>query len=86
VSPPRKSVIWSPEARDQLRSIELEAARRILQALDDYLTDGVGDVKKLRPPRSELRFRVGDYRVFFYQLSPKSIRVTGVKHRSEAYR
>jgi mRNA-degrading endonuclease RelE of RelBE toxin-antitoxin system len=55
-------------------------------AVDDYLNDGKGDVKKLRPPRDELRLRVGDYRVFFYQLAPVSMRITSVKHRSQAYR
>ena len=54
-------------------------------ARDDFLTNGRGDVKKLRPPRDELRLRVGDYRVFFYHVAPLSIRITGVKHRSEAY-
>lgn len=54
--------------------------------MDDYLTTGVGKVKKLRPPRDELRLRVGDYRLFFYQLAPLSIRITAVKNRREAYR
>jgi len=46
----------------------------------------VGDVKKLRSPRDELRLCVGDYRIFFYQHGRLSIRITSVKHRSEAYR
>lgn len=86
MSEARKSVLWSPEAEAQLRAIDRETALRILYAVDDYLTDGSGNVKKLRPPRKELRLRVGDYRVFFYQLAPLVIKVTSVKHRSEAYR
>ncbi len=86
MSEPKKSVTWAPEAQDQLRAIDREMAMQVLHAVDDYLTHGVGDVKKLRPPRDELRLRVGDYRVFFYQLAPLSIKITGVKHRSEAYR
>ena len=81
-----KSVLWAPEAQEQLRAIDRETAVHVLYAIDAYLTTGAGDVKKLRPPRHELRLRAGDYRVFFYQLAPLSIRITGVKHRSEAYR
>ena len=83
---PKKRVTWAPDAQQQLRAIGRETALDILHAVDDYLAKGVGDVKKLRPPRDELRLRVGDYRVFFYQLAPLSIMITGVKHRSEAYR
>ncbi|MGA9055506.1 MAG: type II toxin-antitoxin system RelE/ParE family toxin [Terriglobia bacterium] len=82
----KKSVIWAPEAQAQLRAIDRATALDILHAVDDYLTLGKGDAKKLRPPRGELRLRVGDYRVFLYQLAPLSIRITGVKHRSQAYR
>jgi mRNA-degrading endonuclease RelE of RelBE toxin-antitoxin system len=86
MSEEKKSVLWAPEARDQLRAIDREVALQILRSIDDFLTTGTGDVKKLRPPRTELRLRVGDYRVFFYQPAPKSIHIIGVKHRSEAYR
>jgi mRNA-degrading endonuclease RelE of RelBE toxin-antitoxin system len=53
--------------------------------VDEYLSAGTGDVKKLRPPRDELRLRVGDYRVFFYQLGERAIRITEVRHRSYGY-
>jgi mRNA-degrading endonuclease RelE of RelBE toxin-antitoxin system len=56
----RKRVTWASEAQQQLRAIDRETALRILQAIDEYLTNGIGDVKKLRPPRDELRLRVGD--------------------------
>ncbi len=81
-----KTVRWASEARRQLRAIDRETALAILRSIDEYLDSGVGDVKRLRPPRDELRLRVGDYRVFFYQLSPEAVRITAVKHRSEAYR
>lgn len=86
MSEAKKSIIWAPEAQAQLRAIDRATALDILHAVDDYLTLGKGDVKKLRPPRDELRLRAGDYRVFLYQLAPLSIRITGVKHRSQAYR
>ena len=86
MSEEKRIVLWAPEARDQLRAIDREVALQILRSIDDYLASGIGDVKKLRPPRTELRLRVGDYRVFFYQQVSRSIHIVGVKHRSEAYR
>ena len=82
----KKNILWAPEARDQLYAIDREIALQILHAIDDYLSSGSGDVKRLRPPRTELRLRIGDYRVFFFQPAPLSIHNIGVKHRSEAYR
>ena len=83
---PRKIVIWSPNAQAQVAGIDRETALGILHAIDEYLTTGVGDVKKLRPPRRDLRLRVGEYRVFFLSQGPRSIEVLSVKHRKDAYR
>ena len=81
-----KKVIWNEQARAQLRAIDQATALRILHALARYLDTGEGDVKRLRdiePP--EFRLRVGDYRVRFHDQGD-TIRITAVKHRSEAYR
>jgi mRNA-degrading endonuclease RelE of RelBE toxin-antitoxin system len=81
-----KTVLWSGNAQAQLSAIDRETALGILHSIDDYLTSGVGDVKKLRPPRKDLRLRVGDYRIFFLLHGPRSIEILAVKHRREAYR
>jgi mRNA-degrading endonuclease RelE of RelBE toxin-antitoxin system len=86
MSEARKRVTWASEAQEQLRVIDRETALHILHAIDEYLTNGIGDVKKLRPPRDELRLRMGGYRVFFYRVAPLLLRITSVRHRSEAYR
>lgn len=81
-----KKVIWSDQARTQLRSIDKTTALRILHALARYLETGEGDVKRLEniePP--EFRLRIGAYRVRFHE-SGDEIRITAVKHRREAYR
>jgi mRNA-degrading endonuclease RelE of RelBE toxin-antitoxin system len=70
---PKKTVLWSPEARADLRAIDRETALRILHTIDSYLTTGAGDVKKLQPPRHEFRLRVGDYRVLFLPKEELSI-------------
>ena len=81
-----KSVIWSDQAKAQLRVIDQPTALRILHALARYLDTGEGDVKRLQdiePP--EFRLRVGDYRVRFHD-RVDTIRITAVKYRREAYR
>jgi mRNA-degrading endonuclease RelE of RelBE toxin-antitoxin system len=84
--PERISVVWSPEARADIRAIERETAMQILYCIGRYLTNRNGDVKKLKPPRTGFRLRCGDYRVFFDLREENTIEITGVKNRREAYR
>lgn len=82
----KKSVAWTDQAKADLRAIDQPTALRILHNVARYLASGQGDVKRLQdlePP--ELRLRVGDYRVRFYDYGD-SILVLSVKHRREAYR
>ncbi len=85
-APERIAVIWSPEARADLRAIERETAMQILHCIDHYMANRAGDVKKLKPPRTGFRLRCGDYRVFFDLTDENTIEIIGVKHRREAYR
>jgi mRNA-degrading endonuclease RelE of RelBE toxin-antitoxin system len=82
----KRIVIWSPTARTDLRAIDRDTAWHILEAIDRYLETGSGDVIKLQPPRSEVRLRVGDYRVLFRRIDEQTIEVLRVRHRGEAYR
>ncbi len=84
--PERITVIWSPEARADLRAIDREPAMQILYCVDRYLISRNGDVKKLKPPRTGFRLRCGDYRVFFDLKDDTTIEITGVRNRREAYR
>lgn len=84
--PERLAVIWSPEARADLRAIDRETAMQILYCLDRYLASRSGDVKKLEPPREDFRLRCGDYRLFFEPAGDNAIHITGVHNRREAYR
>ena len=82
----KKSIGWTDQAKADIRAIDQPTALRILRSLARYLASGEGDVKRLRdvePP--ELRLRVGDYRVRFYDYSDSAL-VLSVKHRREAYR
>ncbi|HXE10634.1 MAG TPA: type II toxin-antitoxin system RelE/ParE family toxin [Bryobacteraceae bacterium] len=84
--PERIAVIWSPEARADLRAIDRETAMQILYCVDRYLATRAGDVKKLKPPYTDFRLRCGDYRVFFQPKEENTIDITGVKNRKDAYR
>jgi mRNA-degrading endonuclease RelE of RelBE toxin-antitoxin system len=85
-APQRIAVMWSPEARADLRAIARDTAMQILHCVGRYLANRTGDVKKLKPPRTGFRLRCGDYRVFFDQKDEHTIDVTGVRNRREAYR
>jgi mRNA-degrading endonuclease RelE of RelBE toxin-antitoxin system len=85
-APEHLSVLWSPEARVELRAIDREPALQILYCLNRYLANRTGDVKRLKPPLTGFRLRCGDYRVFFDWKSAETIQVLGVRHRKEAYR
>ena len=85
-APERIAVIWSPEARTDLRAIERGTAMQILRCVDRYLASRTGDVKKLKPPFTGFRLHCGDYRVFFDHTAESTIEITGVRNRREAYR
>jgi mRNA-degrading endonuclease RelE of RelBE toxin-antitoxin system len=85
-APQRIAVLWSPEARTDLRAIERDIAMQILHCLDRYLANRTGDVKKLKPPLTGFRLRCGDYRVFFGQKDENTIDIIAVRNRREAYR
>jgi len=72
-----KTVVWSANAQAQFLAIDRETALGILHSIDDYLTSGIGDVKKLRPPRKDLRPRVGDYRIFSFYMGQGRLRFSG---------
>lgn len=85
-APERIAVVWSLEARADLRAIDRITAVQILHCIDAYLLSRAGDVKKLKPPLTGHRLRCGDYRVFFDHTAASTIEITGVRHRREAYR
>jgi mRNA-degrading endonuclease RelE of RelBE toxin-antitoxin system len=85
-APERIAVVWSAEARDDLRMIDREIALQILYCIDRYLAQRAGDVKKLKQPLTGFRLRCGDHRVFFDFLNELAIDITAVKNRKDAYR
>lgn len=80
-------VIWSPEARSDVRKIDQETALRLLKAIARFLQTEAGDIKQLKgfdPPL--FRLRIGDWRVIYRRAENESIEIVRVRNRREAYR
>jgi hypothetical protein len=54
------SVDWTTEARADLRALDRTTALQILYCLTRYLKTRVGNVKQLKPPRTDFRLRCGN--------------------------
>jgi mRNA-degrading endonuclease RelE of RelBE toxin-antitoxin system len=82
-----KRVIFSDEARADIRAIDRETAMRLLKGLARFLETDAGNVKQLEgfdPP--QLRLRIGDWRYIFRKSGEDAIEILRVRHRREAYR
>ena len=82
---PRR-IEWTTPARADVRRLDRQTAMMVLEGLADYVLNGKGNVERLKgvePP--ELRLRVGDYRVRFWDHGDW-IEILRVRHRSEVYR
>ena len=80
-------VIFSIEARADLRAIDRETALRLLKALARFLATDAGNVKQLEgfdPP--QYRLRIGNWRFIFRKSGDGTIEIIRVHNRREAYR
>ena len=81
-----RTIVWTDQARADVRAIDRERAINLLHGLARFLTTGEGKVKRLQgidPP--EMRLRLGDYRIRFYDHGDW-IEILRVRKRGEAYR
>ena len=82
-----KRVLWTLEARADIRAIDRDRALRLLKALDRFLKTEAGNVKQLEgfdPPL--FRFRVGAWRFIYRKQGNDAIEVVRVRNRKDAYR
>ena len=95
--PQRIGVTWTPQGQADLCAIDRETAMGILHCLDRFIKNREGDIKNLKPPRTDYCLRCGDYRLFFdfvvavtrdgrISITTMDIRITTVRHRRDAYR
>lgn len=81
-----KRIVWSEQAKSDLRKIEQPIALQILKTLGRYLLSGEGATKQLKgvtPPM--IRLRAQNHRVFFRDKGDY-LEVDRVLDRKEAYR
>jgi plasmid stabilization system protein ParE len=81
-----KRIVWTDQAKADVRGIEQAAALQILKTLARYVQTGEGNTKQLRdvePPL--LRLRAQDHRVFFRDKGDY-LEISRVLDRKEAYR
>lgn len=81
-----KRIVFSEEAKADLRTIPQHIAMNILTAIHRLAEQGSGDVKELKGKDGEKRLRVGDHRVRFSEERPDTLRIHTVKNRKDAYR
>ena len=81
-----KGVVWTEQAKADIRGIEQPIALQILRTLARYAQTGEGNTKQLReiePPL--IRLRAQDHRVFFRDKG-QYLEISRVLDRKEAYR
>lgn len=77
---------WLDRAQADVRRLDRPTARRVFDAILHYARTGGGDGAPLHGDMAgSFRLRMGDYRVLF-ALAENTMRIFGVRHRSEAYR
>jgi mRNA interferase RelE/StbE len=83
---PPYRIEWFDEAKADVRTLDRPTAMRIFGGVLHFARSGSGDVGTLHGDMAgAFRLRVGDYRVLF-TLVDDTMRIFGVRHRSEAYR
>lgn len=82
-------IVFSPRAVRDLKALDKNVQTRIKAAITGLACfPPRGDVIKLRGGQgTELRLRVGDWRVMFeYAFTEGQVYILAIKHRREAYR
>ena len=81
-----KRIVWTAQAKADIRGIEQLIALQILRTLARYAQTGEGNIKQLQgiePPL--IRLRAQDHRVFFRDRG-EYLEISRMLDRKEAYR
>lgn len=93
-----KRIVFSEQAKADIRAIPRRTAMRILTAIFRLAETGAGQIKTLQGQDGEKRLRVGDFRVRFTEErgepqegtegkeSESVLRIHAVRNRKDAYR
>lgn len=75
---------FKPRAIKDIKAIDKNEARRIIDKIESLKNDLAGDVKRLTHFTPEYRLRVGSYRVLF-EVEGAIVVIYRVRHRKDAY-
>ena len=80
-----KRIIFSEQAKIDIRAIPQHVAMNILTAIHRLAETGAGRVKELKGKDGEKRLRIGNFRVRFTE-EGDLLSIHAVKDRKDAYR
>ena len=80
-------IIWDPKARQFLKKLPKETAKRIFKKVDSEISLNVERYLKNLINIDANKIRIGDYRLFadYYQKEDKLI-IRSIRHRKNAYK
>ena len=82
---PRYSLVIARRFRQDLRRLDAQMHRRVLEALERLLEDPFQGQRLTNVAIGQWRIRVGDYRIR-YDIEGEQILLYRVRHRREIYR
>lgn len=81
------SITWDPGAREFLRKLPKEIARRIYAKVDTVIANNVERFLETLANIDVYKIRVGDYRLFVdYNKNKNELIVRAIRHRKNAYK
>lgn len=77
---------WSAAAQADVRRLDRSVAMQVFDVVLRFAQSGAGQVSPIHGELADyFRLRAGDYRILF-KLDDDTVKILGVRHRSEAYR
>lgn len=81
------SVEWDPKAREFLRKLPKDIAKRIFNKVDREIIINVKRYLETLVGRDGYKIRVGDYRLFVdYYQNKDHLKIRSIRHRRNAYK
>ena len=81
------SIEWDPKAREFLKKLSKDIAKRIYKKVDKEIKNNVTRFLETLVNREGYKIRIGDYRLFVdYYKDRDFLFIRTIRHRSDAYK
>ena len=81
------SIEWDPKARDFLRKLQKDTAKRIFEKVDCDIKNNIVHYLKSLVGTSAKKIRIGDHRLFVdYDEKNDRLFIRSIRHRRDAYK